>query len=85
VRADSVNTHNDRGVSTAPDWQAFNREYVDKARVAAIAECGGNVVYWNILLSLMGPFWTDHWNSFTMVEGTLCPSVVERSTYICYG
>jgi hypothetical protein len=61
------------GLSVAPDWQAFNREYARQARAAAIRERDGEIVYWNILLSRIGPFWTDYWNGFRVVDGLARP------------
>jgi hypothetical protein len=68
------------GVAGAPDWEAFNRELSLRQRVSAVAERNGQIVYWNILLSRLGPFWTDYWNTFEVRKNQAVPSLTEPST-----
>jgi hypothetical protein len=62
--------------ANAPDWQQLNREFSGPERERAVVTSGGRIVYWNILLSRIAPFWTGHWSMFQVEHGTVFPRVV---------
>ena len=61
------------GRQEAPTWQEFHRLFSDEDRREALQEGGGSIVYWNILLSRLGPFWTSYWNEFIEQGGRIVP------------
>jgi len=63
------------GRQEAPTWQEFHRLFSDEDRREALQEGGGSIVYWNILLSRLGPFWTSYWNEFTEQGGRIAPEL----------
>lgn len=63
------------GLDGAPDWERLNRVLSLRDRHAAVSGREGGIVYWNILLSRVGPFWTDRWNVFRSRGGQVFPEV----------
>jgi hypothetical protein len=61
-----------------PDWESFNRGSSRSERNVAIAEAGGELAFWNILLSRVGPFWTAYWNTFRIRQERVVPELTEQ-------
>ncbi len=63
------------GLCSLPSWSKFNRGLEGHARLAALRDHGGSIVYWNIDLSRVGPFWKGFWNRFTEHRGRVIPEL----------
>jgi hypothetical protein len=68
------------GYEGVPDWEELNREFTSRERFVAIAESGGGILYWNILLSRIAPFWAGYWNFFQVKNDEVCPEIVAEDT-----
>jgi hypothetical protein len=66
------------GTDDTPDWERLNREFGDRQRKAAVAAAREGLLYWNIMLSRIGPFWSEYWNLFQVREGIVVPEVVHQ-------
>ena len=64
------------GLDNGPSWGEFNRAVSGEERLTCLREHGGSLLYWNIQLSRVGPFWTGYWNEFAERRGRIMPELV---------
>ena len=63
------------GVEGAPRWACFNRELLGRQRLIALRSYGGEIAFWIIMISRVGPFWMSYWNRFQEHGGEVVPEV----------
>lgn len=56
------------GRTDAPGWMELNREFSGLERIACLRRATRGIVYWTLLVSQVGPYWTDTWNEFVLRE-----------------
>ncbi|HYW10029.1 MAG TPA: hypothetical protein VE913_23890 [Longimicrobium sp.] len=79
VEVEMVKTHVLHvGLESAPTWEELNRVFTPRERVSAVARSGADLLYWNILLSRFGPFWTGYWNRFDRKQGRVVAKLVNQ-------
>jgi hypothetical protein len=72
-----------------PTWEEFNRLATEPERLHELRAVGEPLLYWNIRLSRLGPFWASTWNRFFVRRGRVgvevCaePAGFEWHTIIC--
>lgn len=57
------------GKSGLPRWGELNRTYSGVERRTFVRDALETVLYWNIQLSRLGPFWIGYWNTFVLTKG----------------
>src|SRR4051812_43575882 len=63
------------GQRSRPSWERFNRALPDFARVDELQK-NGSLLFWNVQLSRVGPFWTSYWNNFVLENGKPTPKLL---------
>jgi hypothetical protein len=77
VEPDTGKSHMLRiGLDDAPDWEILNRRLSSRERREAVMRRDG-ILYWNVMLSRVGPFWTGYWNRFFVSAGQVVPALTD--------